>query len=247
MSLKEILNQLRERKVESEMVLEAVEPKYRPGVEGTIRSAKDEMVRLTNLYKAEAVRNTVLIGVRGPGAAKFAEIAQESFKTVSINYKEIAVRITKSLRERRAQDTYSQHEHYLLLTELNNTKAQYGIAFLPPPSFTFNDGSFGQPLEIAIERVISANYNNTLYSIVTKKDIGDYALKAEFAGKTLPVVLYNYTDVDAAHLQEPLTVVDADENIDTEFVKTVLNGVRNRLKKAKSSKSLEDENLIEGE
>lgn len=241
MTLKEILSEIRERKVESEIVLEGIEPKFRPGVEGTIRKAKDEIARLTKLYKEEAVKNTVLIGVSGPFSKQFADIASKKFKTVSVDFKELSSLYVAHLKERNAQANYSQHEHYLLLTELNTTKAKYGIHFLPPPTFNFNDGAYGQPLEKAIDKVITSNYNNTLYSIVTKQDIGEHALQAEFAGKLLPVVLYNYSGVDTQHLAEPSTTVEAVEEVDEDFVKTVLSQVKKSLKNTKSPKGENNE------
>lgn len=234
MTLKEILNTIKEKKAEANIDLDAVEPKFRGGVEGTIRAAKVSVDQLTEQYKQEVTKHLVLVAVNGPGAEQFANLAK-SFKTLAIDFRGLAKSLAQRIRERNGQLVYTQHEHYLLLAELASVKAKYGIASLPAPSYSFNDGAFGQTLEQAVDKVLTNNYNNTLYSLVVRKDLGLTALDAEFTGKTLAVVLYNCDSVDSTYLPLPSEIVTAGESVDTDEVKKILSSVKNKLKKTKVS------------
>jgi hypothetical protein len=80
------------------------------------------------------------------------------------------------------------------------------------------------------------NYEGSLYSAVSLREIEAKALAEEFSGKALPVVLYNTkTETDRNFLPPTFEKVEAPEEVTEAFVKTKLFEVKKKLKAASTN------------
>ena len=233
-TLKEILEKLKDKRAEAAIDAEGLNPKVRSMGEGIIRNAKREIVELEKQYKKEVSKHALIIGVTGPGASKFAEIAKEDFKTLSVDYMGSVKYLTASIEKRGGRKTYGSQEHFMLMTELNQIKVKSDMVKLPQPQIGPHDGVWEQPIADAINKMFVRNYGGGFYSAITLREIETQALKEEFSGKTLPVVVYNLdVPVDTTMLREPYENIETtSEDITKEFVKSVLMSVKNKLKSA---------------
>jgi hypothetical protein len=169
----------------------------------------------------------VIIAVTGPGSEKFADLSAKKVKTQILDYKLISKELTKSILARGHVGLYSQNSHMMLWDEMNRARIKYGFIRLPQPQASYTDGIFDKSIDFAIDFIFEKNYGSSLYSAVTRREIGELALKSKFDGEKLPVVLYNYTgSFDASFLPAPVLTVVAEEDVTERFVKQTLNEVR---------------------
>jgi hypothetical protein len=227
---KSIIAEIRQKRVEAAIDLGSVDIRLRAGAEGTKRAAELALSALQATYLDGIIGNALIIAVNGPGAAKFAEIA-ESFKYTTVNYMKAADDVYANVIKRGGRDIYATNEHWMVMDELNRLKLENKIVSLPPIQANFVDIGFEKPLRPSIHFVFSRHYGGQLYSIVSKTQIGKKALSIEFDGNVLPVILYNYLiDLDTKILPEPFVVIKVEENPTEEYVKKTLSDIKKACK-----------------
>jgi hypothetical protein len=242
MKLKELMDQIKDKRAEASVDPSECDPRVRAGAEGLVRAAKEVVVRLEREYQEEVIKSAVIIAVSGKGSEKFARTSKDAFHTLSVDYQGITNRLVDSIRKRGGQEEYNNQEHWMLMAELNQIKLEYGIVQIPAPTINhYTDNVFYQPLRKAIDNLFRKNYDSSLYSAITRREIGKMALAAEFDGKLLPVVVYNYTgEVDNLMLPQPTEVLEVNEDeVSDSLVKKVLLNVKNKLKKNSNEQNSE--------
>ena len=137
MSLKETLDSILEKKAESRVEPLDCDPRIRAGVEGAVRNAKEAIPALEREYKAEVLKTAVIIAVCGKGAAKFAQISKDVFKTVAIDFHYVVDEVAAAISARGGNDEYNTQEHWLLLNELQRVRHDYEIASILPPEVNY--------------------------------------------------------------------------------------------------------------
>lgn len=217
-TLKDLLNSIKEQKALLEVNPEDVDPRIRNTFEGSLRNAKEDLLKLEDQYKNLVMQSTVVIVVKGKEAKVFADIAREA--AIALDYKFLLRELVSALQTRNAPDPYESNTHFMLIDELNKIKLKYNMVRLPTPMINgYNDGVYGADLSTAIDILISKNYGEGLYSAVVRREIGDIALDGEFAGKKLPVFLYNNSgEVDVNFLPMPISTIEINEKMDKEEV-----------------------------
>jgi len=103
---------------------------------------------------------------------------------------------------------------------------------LPSPNINpAVDQVYGFPIDQAIDNILSINYGESLNSAVTRRELGQLALRARFTKLHFPIVLYNYSgSLDETYLTRPLVTVTVNGNeVNEKLVEEVLVGVRARL------------------
>ena len=231
---KELLEQIKEKRAEAKIPLSDIDPKLRPGAEGRIRNAAFDVRDLERKYKENIIQNSVIIAVKGSHSKEFADISQ-SLNAIPVDYMLVVKRIYENVRKRGGRDFYGQNEHWMVMDELNRLKVDYGIPYLKPLTVAYNVVGFEQPLLKTLVKLIESQYGGSLYSMISKKEIGNQALEKEFSGNLLPIVLYNYTvDADPMNLPPPTKVLEVNDTMTQEEVKKELLKVRNSLKKTKN-------------
>jgi hypothetical protein len=225
--LKELLLQIAEKDAETRINPEDADPRVRQGVEAIKRNAEIQVGEIKNQYKDIVIGHAVIIAVQGPGSAKFAELATKKVKVQALDYKLISQQITQNLLARGHTGPYNQNAHMMLWDEMNRARIKYGFIRLPQPQAHYTDGVFDATVDYALDFIFEKNYGSSLYSSVTRREIGELALKNRFDGEKLPVVLYNYTGAfDPMFLPAPVLTVTAEEDVTERFVKSTLNEVR---------------------
>lgn len=231
---KVLIEEIRKAKEDASVDLSSLDFRLKSGAEGNKRAAQLALSSLEARYMEGVSDNTLIIAIKGPGAVRFAEIA-EGFKYTTVNYMQAADDVYNNVRKRGGRDIYSTAEHWMIMDELNRIKLDNKIVSLPPIQANFADIGFEKPLRPSIHYVFVRHYGGQLYSIVSKTQIGRKALSIEFEGKTLPVVLYNYlVDLDTVILPEPFIVIKVEDNPTEEYVKKTLSDIK-KAYKAKSN------------
>ncbi|NBP13514.1 hypothetical protein EBU95_03830 [bacterium] len=242
MTVKEILNQLLEKRAESNINLNNIPPSYRLGAEGNVRAAKDAVERLKKQYVEEVSKTAFIVAVLGENSKEFAKLAEENFGMISLNHEEMFDRLQTALKAKLARDTYTQYEHSTLLSEILNLKAELGIVSLPLPTLNTQESYYNGELHSSMRTVLEKTYGDSLESIYLKKQMTEKALEKAHDGNSLPVVLYNYRgSVDGNFLPRPVQVIDLDEmaggsQVSLELVKSLLMDVKSKVKKTKKQK-----------
>lgn len=241
--LKAILTELEEKEAESKLVPEQVDPRVRAGVEAKVRNAIQDLPRIQDKYK-EAVMSTVtIIAVTGENAEKFAQIASDTMNALSVDFQLIKSRFVNNLKSRNAGEVYSSNTHFMLLDEVQKVKLEYKVLALPAPVINhYFDGIIDEKLEKAIELLLKKNYGNSLYSAITRREVGKRALEERFAGKNLPVILYNCNgEVDTNFLPTPSFLVDASSDVNVNMVKETLSNMAKTIKGKRKTAKKEDQ------
>lgn len=244
--VKEIIGQYKEKLAESQVDPLNVSPGIRAGTEALVRNAVRDLPEIVRQYKDEVMKHAILIAAHGENSQEFANIAKYKFKTIAVNYYHVLDKMVASMRKRGVRDSFHNQEYSMALDEFGQVRMEYDIVQLPPPRINHNvDRVYNETLETAMKNLIEVNYNNQLYSVVVRREIGRQALEVEFAGKFLPVVLYNYNgNLDEALLPRPLMVVDCTKKVDEKFVGDKLAEVRAKLNPKQGKKKTES-NLAE--
>ncbi len=238
MDLKKLYGQIVVKRAEASVDLTAISPKIRPGIEGMKRQAEVEIVKLEQTYRDEVVKSMVVIAVTGTGAKKFAEIARDKYKTVSVNYFKILDNIVESVVVKRGgRNLYATNEHIMVLDELLKAKMAYGISYMPTLQTRFNEIGVDQPLKESLYKNFSHHYGGSLYSAVLRWEIAQQALENGFTATNLPTVVYNYdveTGLDKTIMNQPVATISVtEEEVTDKLVKENLTEVRDSLKKSK--------------
>lgn len=245
MTIKDLIGTYKEKLAESKISASDVDPRIRAGTEAIVRNAVRDLPEVTRQYKDEVMKHAILIAVNGKESKEFASIAKHKFKTVTVDYYQVLNQMADSMHKRGVRDEFNNQEYYMALDEFNKIKMEYDILQLPAPRQN-TDMVYGHPLNKALKALIEGNYGERLYSIVTRREIGTQALEAEFTGKFLPVVLYNYTGTfDENLLPRPLIVIEVNQKVDEKFVSDKLALVRAKLNPPKSKKKNNEENTTE--
>jgi hypothetical protein len=231
MDLKTIYESLQVSKELAVLEPSEIEPRLRAGMEGKIRQARSDLALQEQLYKNTAVKNAVIIGVSGPYGRIFADISEKKFKTVAVDFLAVVDEMAESILKRGGKDSYSSHEHFMAMDELNKIKMKYNISQLPVFQGKFDRVGPNTSIARALCLELTAQYGGQLYSAVSRGKIADKAYDIGFTGNKLPVVLYNYAiDLDSSMLPEPVSVLDINEVPTENEVKDVLISIRNNLK-----------------
>jgi len=239
MDAKTKIEEIKEKRIDALTNLKTIDPRLRVGAEGRKRSAEEEVRTLEREYKDKIIENVAIVALKGLGAADFAEMAKNEYNYVTINFMEAADQVYQNVLKRGGKDTFSSNEYWMIVDELNRIKSSYGIVRLPQMQATFDDIGFGKPLRTAIHHLFFRHFGSSLYSVVTKGDIGTQALAIEFDGLTLPVLLYNYIiDLDPVFLPQPIKVLEIEESPSKSEVKRVLVQLRDS-RKAQSGQNKE--------
>jgi len=247
MGIKDLIDQLAEKRAESRISPEESDPRVRAGVEALVRNAKVAVDEIGQQYKDSVMGHVVLVAVSGPSSKEFADMSAAKLNTLAVDFKYIEKVLIENLITRKAGERYGQNEHFLLLDEFNRLRIEYKFVLLPAPKVErYNDGVYEAPLAQAVSTLIKNNYQTSLFSAVTRRLIGQLALEKEFVGKFLPVVLYNYEGpVDAKMLPAPTLELEVSGKVTEKAVKTAMNEVRAKLVGNKQTDP--DMGLIEGE
>jgi hypothetical protein len=229
-TLKEALAKVTEVSADAAIDPTACDPRVRAGVEAKVRNANQDLERVSKEYKDILMSSVVVIGVKGKTASEFAQSAQKA-GAVTVDFNLIVDRLTENLSKRAAGPIYTSHVHFMLLDELSKIRLEYDIVQLPTPQInTYVDGIYDAPLAIAIKKLLTKNYGTSLQSAVTRREIGKLGLAAGFAGKKLPVILYNLDeDVDVKFIPNPVTTLTSDGKVTDNAVKKKLSEVKNML------------------
>lgn len=242
MSLNELLSKLKEKQAEASINLEEVEPRMKTGVDGIIRAAQRDIKELKDKYQDAARATSTIIAVTGPGAKLFADIAKDKFKTLTVNYSLIIERLTEKLKARGAREPFGGQEFFMLNDEMAKLRVDYNLLNVRPPQSGNNlmREIAGLSIAPALESIFELNYGGSLHSAIVAREIGTLALKEEFNGTVLPVVVYNFKDsFDKTMLNTPVATFEAPEDVTEDFVKTKLTEVKSKLKGRKAPKQTE--------
>jgi len=237
MSLKETLQQLKERRAESLLDPNESDPKVRAGVESIARNAKAALPKLAQEYAAKVEQVLLLINVTGPGAKKFAQYARDKMKVLAYDHTSIVHTLADRVRSRGGSETFGSSEGHLLLSELLNIKTAYMISNLPPLRLNETVPTpFESPLEEAIQSSLEFSYGIGLYDATILREAQSEALEAEFSGNVLPIVVYNYKGSEnrvGAILPVPAFHIEVPFSVSVDFVKNQLLKVKENLKQGK--------------
>jgi predicted metal-dependent peptidase len=229
--LKELIDAYKDKFAESKIEPADADPKVRAGVEAIVRNATRDLPDLTDRYMNEVVKHAVIVAVKGTNGEEFGTIAKYRFKMISIDYHLALNRMIKSMRKRGVRPDYYNEEYSMTLDEIQQIKLEYNILQLPAPKINHTtDQVYNRPLEVALANLIKNNYNEQLYSVVTRRELGKQALEDRFDGKNLAVVLYNYQgELDETFLPKPIIVIDANGPVDEKFVQQKIAEVKSKL------------------
>lgn len=226
--LVELLKNIEEKRAETKIIAEDADPRVRAGVEAIVRNAQGELSMLETKYKDAVMQSVVLIGLQGSTAEDFAVVAQEKFHAMAIDFRFLKSSLLNTLKSRNAGETYTSNVHFMLLDELSRVRTKYDIVRLPTPLISgYNDGIYDAQLSIAIDRLFEKNYGESLYSAVTRREIGNRALEKGFKEAMLPVIVYNFEGkVDSNFLPNPVTTIISTEFATVKSVKAALEDVK---------------------
>jgi hypothetical protein len=236
---KALLTQLEEKRAESRIIVEDVDPRVRAGVEAIVRNANSDIRLIEAKYKESVMNTVVLIGVNGAFGKEFAELAQSKFNTLAVDFSLVKENILKTLAAKNAGATYTTNVHFMVLDELSRVRTAYDVVRLPNPQISgYNDGIYDAPLDFAITTLFEKNYGSGLYSAVTRREIGKQALEKNFNGELLPVVVYNlFGTVDTNFLPNPVTTLTVNEKVTLKSVKAALGEIRSVVLNKASNKT----------
>lgn len=235
-SLKTLMDEILETKADMAIEPNDADPRVRSGIEARVRNATAKLPGLETKYRDAVKNHVVLIGVVGPAAEEFANIAKYAFKTATADYNTLNHRLQRNFAARSARMDFNNQESYMLLDELAKLKHEFGIYTLPNPSFNIgNVNIFGEHTHKVIDQVLRHNYGNQLHTLALMNDIAKIALASHFAGKLLPVIVYssevtaeNMT-LDEAILPKLHNIFTVGEVVTDETVKSVLDKVKQSL------------------
>lgn len=239
-TLKQRIAKIEDLRADAALSVEDTDPRIRAGVEATVRNAKRDLETVENDYREAVMPSVAIIAIEGEGGKEFANTARIAFDTPVVDYDGVTSRIVDTIKGRSGRLEFSTQEFFMVLDELNKIKLDLGILSLPQPRVNpAIDQVYNKEVGEAIRNVLKINYDEQLNSIAVRKEIGKLALSLKFAGKTLPVVMYNYHgSLDEQYLPRPLVTVSVKpEEVTKDFVKEVLTQVKNRLSGTNSSKS----------
>lgn len=242
MTLKDIVAQLKDKEAEAAIIPEEAPQATRAGVEAIVRNARQDIEALSGRYLEEVMKHVVVIAVTGANSAEFANFAKYKYRTMALDGQLATKRFLDSVVNRTNVGVYNQNAHFMVLDELNRFKLEYGIMSLPPLQLpVYTDGILDSPVGEAVPRILNKSYGRALDAVAVRREIGKAALIDRFAGKHLPVVVYNYVDFAGDFMPAPVLTVDASGPINEKFVKKQLDQVRAQIVGNKKADSTEDE------
>lgn len=229
-NLKEIVSRLKKARALTQVNLEDVDPRFRSGVEGSVRGAQRDIEELEALYKDNVVQSLYIVGVTGAGSNRFAKLAED--KVLCVDGGLATNILTGKVSARSNHDSFGGQELSMLMGELLELKTAYGITSLPP----IQDRGLANEvahlsLRAAIDKVLKNNYGSQLHSIAVRKHIGTLALESLHDGPNLVAVIYNYEGVDTDFLPTPVAVLEAKEDLSQEDVTEMLDKIRQSVSK----------------
>lgn len=225
MKIKELFQQITEKRAESTIDVSGMKPGVQSTAEGLKRTAAEELRGIEAQYKDLVVSDSVIIAVSGEGGSRYAEIATK-LGWLAVDFQALTERIAASLKRRSQSEEFTNQEWWMFLDELNQLKVDYGILSLPQPKINHTvDPVYGHPLKKAVDMILKVNYNNSLHSVVVRRVIGEIALTKMFDKDHLPVVLYNCSDVDQAFLPKPISAIVVDQDVGEDEIKEHIDKV----------------------
>lgn len=231
--LQELIGKIRDLRATMKIDVQAADIKVRSGVEAQVRNATAELPKVEEEYRKTVLNNILLIGVVGDQCQEFANISKYVFKTLAIDANVFTNRFHDALRARGARNEFNNSEMFMMLEELNKFKMEHRILDIPRPDFTrLNTNLMNSPTLETIDKIFVANYGYQLHTIALSREIANQALKAEFTGKLLPVIIFSKQEfvLDKAILKDGLFHVYKLEGEQSDAtVKQVLDDVKKKL------------------
>lgn len=240
MELLELVNKIKDKTAESKVDVSAIDPRVQATADGMVRSAKEELVKLSAAYRSEVVKNLLVQAASGPNSVKFAEFAAKG-KLLCIDYHAVIDRIVNNMKVRNARDEFDSQEYWLLTDEIVKIRHELGITSMPMPTNNRIGTVYMKPLKEAVKNLIEQTYGQSLYSVFSRHAITNAALDSLFVGSAFPVVLYNCDgDVDQAFLPKPFATITVPDDVDAKFTIDTINQIKKQYK-ATSAKNRKDE------
>jgi hypothetical protein len=231
--LKDIIEKIQEKTAEANIDVKASAPGVRAGVEAIARNAREEIVMLNQQYRTAVASRVLLVEVVGEHAGEFAKIARSGKRQVpAYNYLEVADEIVAVLRTQTRNDSFTSNESLFFQTKVLELKALLGIQQMPPLKINeVQPTVYYQPIQEAVERSLEASYGNGLYDAYTLRSAQEEALKNEFIGNVMPILVYNFKaiDPDSRLLPPTFFVIDASQPVTRAYVQEQLNRVKELL------------------
>jgi len=228
----------------SELDLDTVPYRMRPGKEAQKREAMSELENVRDAYADVLRRNTIGISVTGPGTVDFIKKAKEEAEVLVVNvgdfYTRIADRVTPTMGP---AAEFGVSQYGMVIQELRAIGGELNVVSMPSPKWSepVNVGD-SQGLLKHITGMVNSSVGLDLVALYVSRQILNQALSIGEERNTVPVVL---TGLDEGFEPEFLTktfhkgrnaVVRTDkEEVTTEFVLETLNNIKKTLKAQKKN------------
>jgi hypothetical protein len=238
MSIKKLVEKFDELQVVAKRDTAELPYSIRGAAEGQAKEAEIQIKEVEQQYKSAVIaENTVVIAVEGAGSQEFANYAKYGHKTLAVDYQSLVQYLKDRMNGRGAHANFTQNEHFMLLTEINQLKLDLDIKAMRPVEINYmTDGVAEKPLAFALDKIFKNNYAGQLHTVFVRKLIQEEAWKEKFDGKYLPVVVYNYDSTyDTLIMPKPIVTVQAAEGTNEKFVADTLNSVKAKLKPKKTT------------
>ncbi len=230
--IKEALQELQQLTFDANQPLQNIPTAIKAGVEGRIRAAQAKLPAAQARYTELVVENAVFIPVTGNAAKEFALAAETYAGAFAADYNKLSTEVFEAIAKRSYGSSYTANTHAALLTELGRIKGLLNIQKLPPLSFY--NGSQNTDVRGIIKKQFDEFYEGQLNVLSIKKELGEYALKNNFDGAKLPVIIYGQEGTPyAKHLRalNEITIdkEDQDHTITSQEVQQVLTQLKKEL------------------
>jgi hypothetical protein len=231
MIAKQLMEQIKDLQATVKIDIMSVNPAVRPGVEGRIRSATQTLPSIIEEYKKVVLESAVPILVSGKHSEDFAKVAELKFNTVSIDYNAVNERIIDDIKSRSQRNVFSNQEYLLMLNQLNLIGGEIGARMMSKPDN--NQDVIGKTIEDAVNALLDNYYGDELRSTYAAQLASKLALKAEFSGLKLPVVLFNSTGKVSAPFGKPVATLEINEIPSEDEMLETFSKIKNKLKTKK--------------
>lgn len=244
MKLKTAIDKIRELKATAAIDITETDPRVRSGVEAQIRNAKSALPQAEEDYKKLIMSHIVLIGVHGEHAEEFGNIAKYAHKILTVDANSFYKEMEDEISKRGARKAFSTQEWFTFLEYLTQIKVKFGIVQLPNPNLnTLPINPYGEDTQKILGDIVKITYGNQLSTLAVIKSIEAQALKAEFTGNTLPVIVFSKEQftLDIGMIKDCYRMYEINKEPTDDSVKAILSEVK------KSLQQIADENKKEEE
>ena len=227
--LKKILSELKDAQAEASLSPELTDPRVQAGAFAIKRNAENRVAELSKEYKDAVWASIKVIAVSGKHGQEFAQLANQSTKTVIHDYLSPTKNLAAAIKNRTPRDTFSAQEYWMLLDELNKLKNKYEIEVLPAPQINTDDHNRNQDIDGAVTDLIERTMGNDLYAVLARKELSDLVFETKSQSDIIPVIVYNYKPTESMFLPQPVVSITVNDPVTPESVKTALSDIKNTL------------------